>query len=131
MNEATLEEIGHEPLLSITRDLRKAFRGQVWDRTSPKYSAETLKPLDEKVSKVGLTAATTYLHTRGKGPFCRLGLRNTDGGVPGISVLFAMYIDGDAAVDPDFMTLQFTQDGLGLPAKVCSSAFALRRDYPL
>ncbi|KAG9019715.1 hypothetical protein FRB90_010985 [Tulasnella sp. 427] len=99
MNEATLEEIGHEPLLNITRELRKAFRGQVWDRTSPKYDNEPLQHLDDKVSKVGLTAATAYLHTRG------------------VSVLFSMYIDGDAAVDPDFMTVQFSQDGLGLPAK--------------
>ncbi|KIO34187.1 hypothetical protein M407DRAFT_17094 [Tulasnella calospora MUT 4182] len=96
MNEATLEEIGHEPLLNMTRELRKAIRGQVWNKANDE---EPLKPLGEKVGKVGLTAATAYLHSRG------------------ISGLFGMYIDGDAAVDPDFMTLQFTQDGLGLPAK--------------
>lgn len=36
----------------------------------------------------------------------------------GINVLFDFDVDGDVGVDPDFMTLQFSQAGLGLPAKV-------------
>lgn len=36
----------------------------------------------------------------------------------GIDGLFDFDIDGDVGVDPDFMTLWFSQPSLGLPSKV-------------
>lgn len=36
----------------------------------------------------------------------------------GIGGLFDIDIDGDVGVDPNFMTLWFSQPGLGLPSKV-------------
>ena len=36
----------------------------------------------------------------------------------GVGALFAFYVDGDAGVDPNAMTLWFTQPTLGLPSKV-------------
>lgn len=37
---------------------------------------------------------------------------------PGVDVLFSFEIDGDVGDDPDLMTLNFFQGGLGLPSKV-------------
>lgn len=36
----------------------------------------------------------------------------------GVDALFEFYVDGDAGVDPNAMTLWFTQSTLGLPSKV-------------
>jgi hypothetical protein len=36
----------------------------------------------------------------------------------GVDALFEFYVDGDAGVDPNAMTLWFTQPTLGLPSKV-------------
>lgn len=58
-----------------------------------------------KITVEGLTAAVAYLHSRS------------------IDVLFGFGIDGDAGLDPNLMTLQFSQGGTGLPSKVrnCNS----------
>lgn len=37
----------------------------------------------------------------------------------GVDALFEFFVDGDAGVDPNVMTLWFTQPTLGLPSKVC------------
>ncbi|KAG6371391.1 Metalloprotease [Boletus reticuloceps] len=47
----------------------------------------------------GLSNALGYLHSRG------------------IDALFEFFVDGDAGVDPNAMTLWFTQSSLGLPSK--------------
>jgi endothelin-converting enzyme len=39
--------------------------------------------------------------------------------VVGINALFSFDVDGDSGVDPNAMTLWFSQPGLGLPSKVC------------
>lgn len=36
----------------------------------------------------------------------------------GVDALFNFYVEGDAGVDPNAMTLWFTQPTLGLPSKV-------------
>lgn len=36
----------------------------------------------------------------------------------GVHALFSFDIEGDVGVDPDLMTLNFFQGGLGLPSKV-------------
>lgn len=36
----------------------------------------------------------------------------------GIDALFSFDVEGDVGVDPNFMTLWFSQPGLGLPSKV-------------
>jgi hypothetical protein len=39
--------------------------------------------------------------------------------VVGINALFSFDVDGDSGVDPNAMTLWFSQPDLGLPSKVC------------
>ncbi|KAG8919503.1 hypothetical protein FRC02_001598 [Tulasnella sp. 418] len=98
MDEAGLEKLGQEPLLQFTREIRKVFNGNIMSK-SKKDQIAMDDDKDKKATKTGLTAALALLHSRG------------------IPALFWFEVDGDAGVDPDFMTLQFYQEGLGLPAK--------------
>ncbi|KAG8900288.1 hypothetical protein FRB99_006143, partial [Tulasnella sp. 403] len=94
MDEKTLESLGQEPLLNFTRIVRRLFNGHIMEGQGlgMDFNQVVYEPLEDKVvTKAGLTAA--------------------------VPVFFWFDIDGDAAVDPDFMTLQFSQAGLGLPSK--------------
>ena len=66
LNEDYLNERGAEPLLKITRVLRKLFRGESLDISGN----ELQRPLsaerqEEEENKDGLTAAVAFLHSRG------------------------------------------------------------------
>lgn len=64
---------------------------------------------------------------------CILGVRGVQYGQSlefkissGVDALFEFYVDGDAGVDPNAMTLWFSQASLGLPAKVTGISDLLR-----
>lgn len=94
MNEDQLDKIGVEPLLRFVQTLRKLFRGESLETTAE----------GDKNDKKGLTAALAFLHSRG------------------VDALFDFGIEGDVGVDPNYMTLWFSQPSLGLPSKVCRRA---------
>jgi endothelin-converting enzyme len=72
---------------------------------------------DERKSK-GLTAAISYLHSRGRRFFIMDVSELLMFVRVGIDALFLFDIDGDVGEDPNAMTLWFSQPGLGLPSKV-------------
>lgn len=94
MDEDLLNERGDTPLRDIVRTIRDLYRSDNWKKLKSDEAEKEENPL------YGLTAATSFLHSRGIG-----GLFNFD-------------IDGDVGVDPNFMTLWFFQPDLGLPSKV-------------
>ncbi|KAF8610076.1 zincin [Ceratobasidium sp. AG-I] len=107
VNEPLLDKIGATPLLEVVKTIKDLLNG---DLKSPVYKGPGRKygvpesPDEEedeprKVTVEGLTAAVAYLHSRS------------------VDVLFEFGIDGDAGLDPDLMTLQFSQGGTGLPSK--------------
>ncbi|KAG8883883.1 hypothetical protein FRB97_005721 [Tulasnella sp. 331] len=100
MDEDALAELGTQPLLDLVHQIRKAYSGHIAQYKFHDEHQTPLSAMERKTSsRLGLTAAVSFLHSRD------------------ISVLFGFDIDGDVGVDPDFMTLQFGQAGLGLPAK--------------
>ena len=103
-----MDKVGATPLLEVVKTIKDLLDG---DLKSPIYKGPGRKygvpqsPDEEedeprKVTTEGLTAAVAYLHSRS------------------VDVLFEFGIDGDAGLDPDLMTLQFSQGGTGLPSKV-------------
>ena len=94
MNEEQLNKLGTDPLAAVTNKIRKLLYGEI-----TVVDAEEVKV--QKKNITGLTAAISYLHTRG------------------IGGLFSAEIEGDVGNDPNFMTLWFSQPELGLPSKVC------------
>ncbi len=92
MNEEKLDAIGAEPLVHFVQTLRKLFRGNTTEITDTE--GQDIK------DKKGLTAALSFLHSRG------------------VDALFGFGIEGDVGVDPNYMTLWFSQPSLGLPSKV-------------
>lgn len=103
-----MDKIGAAPLLEVVKTVKDLLEG---DLKSPIYkgpgrkysvpgSSDEQEDEPRKVTTEGLTAAVAYLHSRS------------------IDVLFEFGIDGDAGLDPDLMTLQFSQGGTGLPSKV-------------
>jgi endothelin-converting enzyme len=112
MDEKRLDELGEEPLVYFVQTIRDLFRGE---------SIEIgIAGDDEDEKRKGLTAAISFLHSRGKFVPCKYG----DCEVllivllVGIDALFSFDVDGDSGVDPNAMTLWFSQPGLGLPSKV-------------
>ncbi|QRW00071.1 endothelin-converting enzyme [Ceratobasidium sp. AG-Ba] len=110
VNEPLLDKIGAAPLLEVVKTIKHLldddFKSPIYKGPGRKYDAPNSSEKEEggedeerKVSVEGLTAAVAYLHSRS------------------IDVLFQFGIDGDAGVDPDLMTLQFSQGGTGLPSK--------------
>jgi hypothetical protein len=110
-----LDKIGHSPLLEVVKTIKHLldddFKSPIYKGPGRKYDVPSTSGKQEdddhedeerKVTVEGLTAAVAYLHSRS------------------IDVLFQFGIDGDAGVDPDLMTLQFSQGGTGLPSKVSS-----------
>jgi endothelin-converting enzyme len=90
MDESHLNEIGHRPLQNIIAKVGDLFEGH----SSPDFGTTAA---DKR--KNGLTAALGYLHSRG------------------VPALFSFEVEGDAGVDPNDMTLWFSQPELGLPSK--------------
>ncbi|KDQ60672.1 hypothetical protein JAAARDRAFT_708451 [Jaapia argillacea MUCL 33604] len=99
MDEDRLDNIGEEPLLRIARTIRRLVRGESTDIGAKDEDVRGKKVDSEKKKRDGLTAAVAYLHSRG------------------IGALFDFDIDGDVGVDPNHMTLWFSQPSLGLPSK--------------
>lgn len=104
MDEAKLDYLGQAPLQRFVNNIRTIYRGKSTDfvRTIPRS---------------GLSNALGYMHSRGEwgvqyGRFLEFKTS------PGVDALFEFYVDGDAGVDPNAMTLWFSQASLGLPAKV-------------
>ncbi|KAI0035727.1 metalloprotease [Vararia minispora EC-137] len=95
MNEDTLDEFGNLPLKEVARVIRRLYRGDGTDIKSTDTNGS------KKMGKgKGFTAALAYLHSKG------------------ISALFDMSPEGDAAVDPNWMILWFSQPwSFGLPSK--------------
>jgi endothelin-converting enzyme len=89
MDEELLDARGSGPLIYLVRTLRNLFR-----RQSTEISSD-----DVTLRREGLTAALSFLHSRG------------------IGALFDFSVEGDVGVDPNYMVLWFAQPSLGLPAK--------------
>ncbi|KAJ3821178.1 Metalloprotease [Lentinula raphanica] len=87
MNEAYLDDRGHEPLMVVVNNIRQMFRGK----------QVVIK--DGNGDSNGLTAALAYMHSRG------------------LEALFSFEIEGDVGVDPNHLVLWFSQPSLGLPSK--------------
>jgi endothelin-converting enzyme len=88
LDEDTQNKRGIQPLQDVVRVIRDLYRSDEWKKN------KDVNP------QFGLTAAISFMHSRG------------------IDGLFDFDIDGDVGVDPDFMTLWFSQPELGLPSKV-------------
>ncbi|KAG8995664.1 hypothetical protein FRB94_008889 [Tulasnella sp. JGI-2019a] len=99
MAEDTLAKLGTEPLQELVNEVRRLYHGHIADHPQDAHQATFSTMEGETASQIGLTGAVSFLHSRG------------------VSVLFGFDIDGDVGVNPDFMTLLFSQDGLGLPSK--------------
>lgn len=63
MDEELLNARGADPLIRVIRELRKRFRGDVYD---PLVSENVDTSDSKEKERLGLTAAVAYLHTRGK-----------------------------------------------------------------
>jgi len=85
LNENRLEDRGAVPLLGFVQTIRTLYRSGPSAMASHKST--------------DLTAALSYLHSRG------------------ISTFFSFGIKGDDGVDPNHMVLWFSQSGLSLPSK--------------
>ncbi|KAI0050896.1 Metalloprotease [Auriscalpium vulgare] len=101
LDEETLDTFGEGPLKDVVRHIKSLYREE---------STEISSAHDEKPRK-GLTAAIAYLHSKG---------------IPG---LFDFGIEGDAAVDPNFMVLWFSQPSFGLPSKEYYEEKSIRKLY--
>ncbi|KAF8744461.1 Peptidase family M13, partial [Rhizoctonia solani] len=107
VNEPLLDKIGARPLLEVVQTVKNLLnddlKSPIYKGPGRKYSvpgpSEEEEEEPRRVTVEGLTAAVAYLHSRS------------------IDVLFGFGIDGDAGLDPDLMTLQFSQGGTGLPSK--------------
>jgi endothelin-converting enzyme len=103
MDEKRLDELGEDPLVYFVQTIRDLFRGE---------SIEIgIAGDDEDEKRKGLTAAISFLHSRG------------------IDALFSFDVDGDSGVDPNAMTLWFSQPGLGLPSKEYYEDKSIRMIY--
>ncbi|KAH9043209.1 Metalloprotease [Lactarius pseudohatsudake] len=102
MDEDTLDQLGEGPLKDFVGHVKKLYRGE---STSVTYVN------DDDQRREGLTAALAFLHSRG---------------IPG---LFELGVEGDAAVDPNFMILWFQQPRLGLPSKEYFEDETMREVY--
>ena len=77
MNEKELNKRGIKPLLKIVEEIQSLYRHG------------TERATDDLLDRRGLTAALTFLHSRG------------------IGGLFNFYFDGDIKENPEMMTLWF------------------------
>jgi endothelin-converting enzyme len=102
MDEDTLDQLGEGPLKDFVGHVKKLYRGE---STGVTYAD------DDDKKREGLTAALAFLHARG---------------IPG---LFEFGVEGDAAVDPNFMMLWFQQPELGLPSKEYFEDDTMREVY--
>ncbi|EFI28400.1 endothelin-converting enzyme 1 [Coprinopsis cinerea okayama7 len=97
LNEDRLNKLGEKPLLHVVKTIKKLYREEDTDiRPNPPSDEDDTKP---EFRFNGLTAATAFLHSRD------------------IAALFSFDIEGDVAVDPNYMALWFSQPDLGLPSK--------------
>ncbi|KAF5324773.1 hypothetical protein D9611_004556 [Ephemerocybe angulata] len=98
LDEKYLNEIGEKPLRHIVKVIRKLYREEDTDITAKVFKGEQ-EGTDSTPKFNGLTAALSYLHSRG------------------IPALFGFDIEGDVGEDPNKMALWFNQPELGLPSK--------------
>ncbi|KAI0306551.1 Metalloprotease [Multifurca ochricompacta] len=102
MDEDTLDQLGEGPLNDFVGRIQKLYRGQ---------STEIANAKGSNNQQEGLTAALAFLHSRG------------------VPALFEFGVEGDAAVDPNFMILWFQQPRLGLPSKEYFEDQTMRKVY--
>ncbi|KAH9063412.1 Metalloprotease [Lactarius vividus] len=102
MDEDTLDQLGEGPLKDFVGHVKRLYRG---GSTGVTYVN------DDDRRREGLTAALAFLHSRG---------------IPG---LFELGVEGDAAIDPNFMILWFQQPRLGLPSKEYFEDETIREVY--
>lgn len=62
MNEDHLDELGEQPLLDFMKVVRNLYNGKVLEV----HNEAKQKPLTVEETKLGLTAAIAFLHSRGK-----------------------------------------------------------------
>lgn len=104
MDEVKLDYLGQAPLQQFVNTIREIYRGR-------RVDLNTVSP------RQGLSNALGYMHSRGK--CCFKCVQYSMYICPtGVDALFEFFVDGDAGVDPNAMTLWFTQPTLGLPSKV-------------
>jgi len=111
MDESTLNQLGEGPLKDFVAQVKRLYRGESTGMADDNGDDE---------EREGLTAALAFLHSRGDGH-----LRGPVSLYPltfhtGIPALFEFGVEGDVALDPNFMILWFQQPTLGLPSKVCT-----------
>ncbi|EPQ58373.1 Metalloprotease [Gloeophyllum trabeum ATCC 11539] len=92
LDEDHLNDVGTAPLIRLVETIQNLYRGKTTE-------VDVAGKDDAQKKRNGLTSAVAFLHSRG------------------IGALFEFDIDGDVAVDPNFMTLWFSQPSLGLPSK--------------
>ncbi|KAI9510895.1 Metalloprotease [Russula earlei] len=107
MDEDTLDQLGEGPLRDFIAHVRKLYRGE----SSVITNADDDDDDDDDKVRKRLTAALAFLHSRG------------------IPALFEFGVEGDAAVDPNFMILWFQQPSLGLPSKEYFEDQSMREVY--
>ncbi|KAF9520534.1 hypothetical protein BS47DRAFT_639027 [Hydnum rufescens UP504] len=95
LDDSVLDEVGSEPLRAVVRKIRTLF--PIPSMTPPKLHRQL--PISDSTYEHDLTAVLAYLHSLD------------------LSILFSLDIEGDIGVDPNFMTLWFSQSPLGLPSK--------------
>jgi endothelin-converting enzyme len=92
MDEDLLDARGPGPLVYLVRTLRNLYRSESTELPDGGVDEITRR-------RDGLTAALSFLHSRG------------------IGALLDFAVEGDIGVDPNYMTLWFSQPSLGLPSK--------------
>jgi len=126
-NEKELDSKGSEPLLEVTRRIRTLLPDR--QASGAKHGSQAV--FAPKYAH-RLTSVLAYLHSIGTLTLhigvvncCSLQVLSLLFLCPllisDVQVLFEIGIDGDAGVDPDFMTLWISQSELGLPSKVRTS----------
>lgn len=116
MDEDHINTLGIKPLVNVVNVVKQLFNQS---KTTVDL-AESEQHIFKTDSHAGLTAALAYLHSRGT-LIKAVRITKTYHVIIGIDALFEFVIEGDAAEDPNAMTLWFYQPGFGLPSKACDT----------
>ncbi|KDQ18052.1 hypothetical protein BOTBODRAFT_29367 [Botryobasidium botryosum FD-172 SS1] len=111
MDEETLDNIGSEPLLEVTRTLRKLLADDFKDEGIKIQKDDEEEKPKPPVTREALTAALAYLHSRD------------------VHALFHFDVKGDAYIDPGVTVPWLWQSGLGLPSEDDYEDRAVAKDY--
>lgn len=97
IDEDTLDQYGESPLRELSLTVKKLFRGRTTDINRPSEQLEAHHNEDLKKKTAGLTAAVSFLHTRGMRSSHMMIVRSFMSVFIGIPGLFDLGIEGDAA----------------------------------